>query len=123
MFAPRPLLTRSLATLLPACLVWVFAACVSICSAHPAEAPEAIAAAYCDAADAAPEPDCCPITEASQGVLPERPSPSGQAAGDLHTPAAMVTEPGRSRAARSAPAPASFASLDPPFGRLRTLRV
>jgi hypothetical protein len=123
MFKAGTLLTRLTGTLLPVCLVWAFAACVSLCSAHPAEAGETAAAISRDVADYAPESDCCPITEASQGALPERTSQSPQAGTELHTPTPKVTGSGATGAARRAPASASFTSPDPPFERLRTLRI
>ena len=123
MFTARTLLIRLTATLLPVCLVWVFVACVSLCSAHPAEAGEAAAVVSWDVADDAPESDCCPVSEASQGALPERTSQSPQAGTELHTPTPKMTGPGVTGAVRRAPASASFTSPDPPFEQLRALRI
>ena len=72
MFSPRSALTRLLALLTPVCMIWVFAACVSLCSEHGAVDAGSDGALSVSAADSAGAQDCCPAGEASCGVLTDR---------------------------------------------------
>lgn len=123
MFSPRSALTRSLAMLTPVCMIWVFVACVSLCSEH-----EVVNAGHAEAhavstAEFAETPDCCPAGEASCGVLTDRatfvsdPSAAPPAPDVAAVPAADIALAHPARGV-----PPDWAA-HPPFERLRTLRI
>jgi hypothetical protein len=124
MLTPRSALTRSLALLIPICMVWVFAACVSLCAGHESLDAGCVEAHSVNTPAPAETQDCCPDGEASCGVQSHR------ATSVSHTTAA---EPAPAEAAALPPADGTLArpargaspgrAADPPFERLRTLRI
>lgn len=123
MLTPRSALTRSLALLTPLCMIWAFAACVSLCAGHEALDAGGAEAHSAGAPGFAESQDCCPDGEASCGV------PTHRATFVSHTPAAEPTPEDAAlpaaadalaRPARNMP---PDRTADPPFERLRTLRI
>lgn len=119
MFSPRQL-KRLLAAWLPLCLVWAFVSCVGLCSTH--DAGEARAATASNRAEDAHESECCPLAEASRGVMPERVSPASGPDGGA-APASAVSAPPASSVLFPPTIFLNSSSPDPPFERLRTLRI
>jgi hypothetical protein len=123
MFSPRSALMRTLALLTPVCMVWVFAACVSLCSEHEAVEAGRAEAHSVSAPQFAEMQDCCPAGEASCGVPADRAtfvphlSAAAPASDATAVPAAdfKLTHPDRG-------VPPDWPA-DPPFERLRTLRI
>lgn len=64
-------LKRGVCLMLPVCLVWLFAACVAICSSHVEETNFVVEDAAHFNLVSSEEDDCCSISSA-QGLLPER---------------------------------------------------
>ena len=124
MIPPRSTLTRLLAALTPALLLWAFVGCAAACAEHAEDARgEDVSATLSELRDSHC-PDPCPVTEATafvpaQRFLPDQQQPPG----DQSASAPSASEP---------PHAASFAGRfsevlrpppDPPFERLRTLRI
>jgi hypothetical protein len=82
MFMPRSTLKRSLALFLPICFVWIFVACVMICTAHAAEVQNEHAVCSSPETELLPKADCCPISGSQMSVLPERRAPHPKVSGD-----------------------------------------
>jgi hypothetical protein len=114
-------LTRYLAVLLPLCLMWVFVACVSLCSPLCADTDE-LSQAVEQIEVEAPHQSGCPITEAPRSVLPERQSFGTQVVGELP---ALLSPPAPSTNYKILHSSFLLAlgSSDPPFERLHTLRI
>lgn len=126
MLAPRPHLKRTIAVLLPASLLWVFAACVSICGWESAEIrPRLAPARAATEVEGAPCCEGCPCPDASflRATTAERATLKHdvQAAGDALTPAPPVAS--TFEAATLAPAHRTRFSADPPLEPLPTLRI
>jgi hypothetical protein len=123
MLSPRSALTRWLALLTPLCMVWVFAACVSLCGEHEAARAGCADAHSVSAPGFAETQDCCPAGEASCGVPGDRAMFVSQP-GVAEPPSEAVAMPTAdfvlARPARGAPSDWAF---DPPFKLLRTLRI
>lgn len=123
MFSPRTALTRSLALLTPVCMIWVFVACVSLCSDHEAVDAGHDGAHSVSAPESTGAQDCCPAGEASCGVLTDRATFVLYASATASAPEAAAV-PGADVAlahpARGLPPDRPAA---PPFERLRTLRI
>ena len=123
MFSPRSALTRTLALLTPVCMIWVFAACVSLCSEHGAVDAGGDGALSVSAAECAGSQDCCPAGKASCAVPTDRATFVLYASATAPVPEAAAV-PGADVAlahpARGLPPDRPAA---PPFERLRTLRI
>lgn len=123
MLSPRASLTRSLALLTPLCMVWVFAACVSLCSEHGAFDAGSAESHSVSAPESAEKQDCCPAGEASCGVPADRATFVSQP-GVAEPPSEAVAVPMADFAlAHSARGEPPDWAADPPFKRLRTLRI
>ena len=123
MIPPRSTLTRLLAALTPALLLWAFVGCAAVCAEHAEEARGEDAAAESSELRDSHCSDPCPVTEATALVPAQRFTPDRLAADDL--PAAV---PSRPRAPRAASIGAHFAEVlrpppEPLFERLRALRI
>ncbi len=120
MIRTRAPLTRLLAALTPVLLLWAFVGCVAVCAPHAEGSGEDLQAASVELRDShCSEP--CPVTEASYLVTVNRFAPDQQA-DDQPAPATAKGEKMRvasfaGRYAEALPPP------DPPFERLRTLRI
>ena len=126
MLTPRLSLNRAVAALLPASLMWVFAACVSICGWESAESrPRLVAAAAAAGVEGAPCCEDCPCPDASflRATTAERATFKRdlQAAGDVATPALTVA----STFDAATPVPSNRLRFldDPPLAPLPTLRI
>jgi hypothetical protein len=116
------LFTRLFAAVMPVCLLWTFAACLSICADHVGEAQgEGTPAATVEVSvsDCA---DDCPVTGTTAPVPVKRfaldsPTEGTQAGLVLasHVPPAVNPSKG--------PHPDALKPPDTPFKRLRTLRI
>ena len=113
---------RAIAMLLPACFLWVFASCVEMCSTHSAEACNSNAALFVNSVSASPEDGCCPVTEAPASVLPERVSFIPAASRDFQVLLVWAV-PANRRLCFDPDSSILLSSPDPPFERLRTLRI
>ena len=126
MLTPRLHLARTIAVLLPASLLWVFAACVSICGWESAESRPRLAPAFA-ATEVGGAPCCegCPCPDASflRATTAERATLKHdlQAAGDALTPALPFAS--AFDAATPAPARRTRFLADPPLEPLPTLRI
>lgn len=114
---------RLLAALTPALLLWAFVGCAAVCAAHAEEARGEDASATAAELRDSHCPDACPVTEATAFVPAQRFAPDQQAA---------TSQPATTPAAQESPRAASFAGHfsevlrpppDPPFERLRSLRI
>ncbi len=126
MLAPRLHLNRTVAVLLPASLLWVFAACVSICGWESAESrPRFTSTAAPTEVEGAPCCEGCPCPDASflRATTAERATLRHdlQAAGDALTPVLPVAS--TFDAVTIAPAHRPQFLADPPFEPLPTLRI
>ena len=123
MLTPRSALTRSLALLMPLCMIWVFAACVSLCAEHEAADAGCADTHSVGTPGIAETQDCCPVGEASCGVPADRAMSVSQPS-VAEPPSEAVAMPmadfALARPARGEPPDWAF---DPPFERLRTLRI
>jgi hypothetical protein len=121
MISAHSLITRSIALLLPVCLIWLFIACVTLCSMHVDGYKLTHAGSLSSTASTASgEIDCCPFTESLRSVLPERSVLEVPAA--EHTPVALVVGASDYEMSFHHFLTASGSS-DPPLKRLRTLRI
>ena len=126
MLAPRLHLKRTVAVLLPASLLWVFAACVSICGWESAESrPRLAPASAATEVEGGPCCEGCPCPDASflRATTAERATLKHglQAAGDALTPALAVAS--TCDAATLAPARRPPFLAAPPLEPLPTLRI
>jgi hypothetical protein len=118
MFVPRFRSKRIVAALLPCCFLWAFVACVSLCTDHAEETGSDTI--LCLGMDETPASDSCPIVEAPKVTLRERPP--------LLSADAVAVMPARFNqasvklGARPLESDAR-SSTDPPFERLRVLRI
>lgn len=123
MLTPRSALRRLMALLIPVCMIWVFAACVSQCAGHEVLDAEGVEAHAVSTQGFVEAEDCCPDGEASCGVTAHR---------AMFVSHMNVAEPAPEVAVLPA-ADGAFAcqaysmppdrTADPPFERLRTLRI
>jgi hypothetical protein len=123
MLTPRSALTRSLALLTPFCLIWVFAACVSLCAEHEGGDSERAEAHSAGTPGLAEMQDCCPAGEASCAVPADRATfVSHPSVAEPSSEAVAVPTADVSLAHPARGVPPDWAT-DPPFERLRTLRI
>jgi len=123
MLTPRSALTRTLALLTPVCMIWVFAACVSLCAEHEAADVGCADTHSVGTPGIAETQDCCPAGEASCGVPADRAtfvSHTSAAAPASEAAALPVADVTLACPARGGP---PDWAADPPFKRLRTLRI
>lgn len=68
------LLKRGLALTLPLCLLWLFIACLAVCSLHAEEESAAVSESpsWGYASVLTDSEDCCSVTDGERSVLPER---------------------------------------------------
>lgn len=120
MFMPRFPLKRTVAALLPICFLWAFVACVSLCTEHAEEAGNDRPSVLCLGINDTPASDSCPIVEAPKATLRDRLLL-------LAADAVAVTPAAFTQAAvnvgMSLPGSYDHSSTDPPFERLRVLRI
>jgi hypothetical protein len=118
----RSISTRFLAVLLPACFVWTAVACVTLCLKHSREAQQGRVSAAIDRIAGVDDGDCCPISRSPTTALPRRASLIQPSCSDavLTTRPAVIVDHRRAEyeADRSGP---SYS--DPPFERLRNIRI
>ncbi len=123
MLTPRSALTRSLALLTPLCLIWVFAACVSLCAEHEGVDSESAEAHSVSAPGLAEMQDCCPADEASCAVPADRATfVSHLSVAEPSLEAVAVAAADVALAHPAGGVPPDWAA-DPPFKRLRALRI
>jgi len=126
MFAPRSIVTRFLALWLSACFVWIFIACVSLCSLDEERESQTSPAlpSVATAADGSHDSEHCPILEASSFVLLEQQSSVlvSQTRGDIRASFSPLSPTNRALllSARLLTPPSTS---DPPFERLGILRI
>ncbi|MET0646134.1 MAG: hypothetical protein ABW208_05890 [Pyrinomonadaceae bacterium] len=126
MLTPRLRLNRAVAALLPASLMWVFAACVSICGWESAESrPRFASAAAATEVKGAPCCEGCPCPDASflRATTAERATFKHdlQTAGDVATSVLPVAS--TFDAVTSVPAHRRQFLAGPPLELLPTLRI
>lgn len=123
MLTPRSALTRSLSLLTPLCMIWVFAACVSLCAGHEALDVGVAEAHSAGASGFAESQDCCPDGEASCGVPTHRATFVSHTTAAEPAPEASALPASDGVLARPARNMPPDRTADPPFERLRTLRI
>lgn len=111
---------RIVAALLPFCFLWAFAACVSLCTEQFEETGNDHASVLCLGTEDAPASDSCPIVEAPKATLRNRLSLLTADAVAV-TPAGFIQSPVNVGLSLLESSDHSFA--DPPFERLRVLRI
>ncbi|MGA9770666.1 MAG: hypothetical protein WBV94_16620 [Blastocatellia bacterium] len=120
---PRSTVTKLLAACLLICSVWVFIACVLLCSAHPESANTSETFLSAERINTSSDDECCPIGQSPAGVLTERQSLLTHIDGGAQALFALailtVGERHYESARQSIPPPTS----DPPLERLCTLRI
>lgn len=120
MSMPRFPFKRTVAALLPFCFLWAFVACVSLCAEQLEETGNDHLSVLCLGTEDAPASDSCPNVEAPKATLRER-LPL------LTADAVTVTPAGLTQASFnvgiSLPDSDDHSSTDPPFKRLRVLRI
>jgi hypothetical protein len=126
MLTPRLRLNRTVAVLLPASLLWVFAACVSICGWESAESwPRFTPTVAATEVEGSPCCEGCPCPDASflRATTAERATFKHdlQAAGDALT--SVLTVASAFDAVTRAPAHRPQFLADPPLEPLPTLRI
>jgi hypothetical protein len=120
MFMARFPFKRAVAALLPFCFLWAFMACVSLCTEQSKETGNDRSSVLCLSTENAPASDSCPIVEAPKATLRNRLA--------LLTTDAVAATPARFIQASinigvSLPDSSDHSSTDPPFERLRVLRI
>jgi hypothetical protein len=120
MLMPRFTFKRTVAALLPFCFLWAFVACLSLCMEHAEEAGDESRSALCLGREDAPASDSCPIVQAPKATLRNRLSL-------LPADAVALASTGFTRAPINVGASLldsdDHSSADPPFERLRVLRI
>src|SRR5438552_6898415 len=115
--------TRSISVLLSISFIWLFVACVSLCSIHCARIHETDGAAWSHMIDDSQESDCCPVTNSPDAALSGRwlfaQPPSRDQLSTVIISEHFLSQLRQRRAIRFVQYPSS----DPPFDRLFTLRV
>src|SRR5947207_117207 len=122
MLSQRSTLSRLVAVILPLCSVWIFIACVIICSAHAEEASNQRSTASFGEAQLSHEEECCPINNAQVSVLPNRRATFFVINHNHPSSPALCTW----LVSRRTLVPHTIAipsAADPPFERFPTLRV
>jgi hypothetical protein len=123
MTLPRIPFTRPLAMFLPVYFLWIFVACVTICSEHTEPEPDFQSINVMAELNGLDEADCCPITNPPASLAPERPSFSNYGSSDGQ---ALTTSSTQSLSETSY-YPACVSTLDsysaPPSGRSCVLRI
>jgi hypothetical protein len=67
------LLKRGLALTLPVCLLWLFAACLAVCSLHSEQASSVeIETSFSAHALVSTSEECCSVSDGERSVIPER---------------------------------------------------
>src|SRR4030095_7230644 len=120
MMSVYSLITRSIALLLPVCFIWLFIACVTLCSMHVERKLTHAGCLSSTASTGSGEIDCCPFTESLLSVLTPRSILEVTAA--EHAPVALVLGSSYCGVSFHHFLTASGSS-DPPLKRLRTLRI
>lgn len=123
MLTPRSALMRSLALLTLLCMIWVFAACVSLCAGHEVFDAGGTQVHSVGASGFAETQDCCPVGEASCGVPADRAmfiSQPGVAEPLSEAVAVPMADFALAHPARGVPPDWAF---EPPFKLLCTLRI
>ena len=116
-------LRKSVALALPLIIVWIAIACAVLCSAHKEERqdkPEI--SSLSDSMDSCGHDDCCAIQNVAPSLLPERRIVT-KPAKDQQQASALPTLPMISITLCSDYGPSPSSSADPPFERLRVLRI
>jgi hypothetical protein len=123
MFRLPFILKRSLAVLLPVCFVWVFVACVIICTAHAAEEQSQYGVCSASETELSQDTQCCPISVSQVSLLACRRSPILQVGGEHCSVGALPAKllPGDWLAYTRPTALPLLA--DWPLKRLRALRI
>jgi hypothetical protein len=122
MFLTRFPAQRVIAALMPLCLVWVFIACISICASHTEAADEG-SAVLSIRMNAALLSECCPIIDANKATLTKRSSLDLLASPDIqNSPHASLPSLNQSSITHLRYSPFN-STCDPPFERLRILRI
>lgn len=117
---PRFPFKRTVAALLPFCFLWAFVACVSLCTEQSEETGNDRPSVLCLGTEDAPASDSCPVVEAPKAALRDRlPLLTGDAV--------AVTPAGFTQASVNVGVSLldsyDHSSTDPPFERLRVLRI
>jgi hypothetical protein len=118
MFMPRFPFKRIVAGLLPFCFLWAFVACVSLCAEQAEETGNDRPSVLCSGTQDAPASDSCPVVEAPKATLRDQ---LPLLTIDAVTPAAY-TQAAVSVGVSLLDSHAN-SSTDPPFERLRILRI
>lgn len=123
MLTPRSALTRSLALLTPLCMIWMFAACVSLCAEHVALDAGGDEARSVGTPGYPGTQGCCPVGEASCGLPAHRATFVSHVSAAVPTPEAAAVPAADFAPAHPARGVPPDGAADPPFERLRTLRI
>jgi hypothetical protein len=124
MIFSRTLYARLMAAFLPVSFLWFFAACVTLCAPQSSGDEIASVGALSKAeVEASHESDCCPITEATITALPKRHVLAKLTDDMAQGVSTFSRRPVFSNVSCVLYPPLAFSSSDPPFERLRTLRL
>jgi hypothetical protein len=123
MFRLRSPFKRVLAALLPACLGWMVAACVMLCTAHASEVRREQSVSPAGQTELSSSEDCCPVTTSLTSALPDRRSPIPKAGAGHAAPCGVLIEPLRRAPLASAQTLREACFPDPPRGPCRPLRI
>jgi hypothetical protein len=114
---------RSISGLLSISFIWLFAACVSLCSMDCARIHQTAGAAWSHMVYDSQESNCCPVTKSLDAALSGR-SLFAQSQNSDRQPTEIISEVLLSQLRpRHAIRFLQHASSDPPFDRLLTLRI
>ncbi|HEX8354666.1 MAG TPA: hypothetical protein VF611_17295 [Pyrinomonadaceae bacterium] len=104
-------------------MLWVFAACVSLCAGHEELGAGGAEAHSVSTPGFAESQDCCPDGEASCGVPAHRAMFASHTTAAEPAPEAAALPAADDAVARPARNMPPDRTADPPFERLRTLRI
>jgi hypothetical protein len=119
MFLLSSPLRQILAVVLPVSFIWVFIACVTLCTEHGTKIQSHYASYSLTLTQ---DEDCCPIETAAPSVLPERRFGTVPASNYQQT-AFSLAQFGEPALVHREHSGIPVSSSDPPFERLCTMRI
>jgi hypothetical protein len=116
----KVVLKRQISVILPICLVWLFAACVAVCSSHAEKVSRVAGDASHSHLQASQDRECCSITN-TQSLPPERVGFYAPSLDGIEIPESFSVSTGLNISFRFFPIVLS--SLSPPAKFSGTLRI
>jgi len=116
-------LRRLLAVVLPVCLFWISVACMTLCTEDSDEQQAHCATLLPDTVSSTQDRDCCPITTGLPSVLPEHRVSATPSNNHQQATLILSVHLANSTLLKREHTATPVSNSDPPFERLRTLRI